>query len=561
MLEEGENRSPRDDPETAARHAAIMAVGTLLSRVTGFLRYASLAYVLGLTLQYGRTNLPSTYNLANTLPNMIFDLVMGGIIGSLFIPVFVEYLSTRSEDEAWHVASSVINISAVVLFLVTVIGIVIAPHIIRLMTVFGTYTTHEVSAEAVRAEASFFLRFFLPQIIFYGLSAIFGGLLNSYRHFTVPAFAPIANNIVVILTVIVFRLIPGARDDRLHMTVLAIGTTLGVMAQALAHLPALIRRGIRYRPVLDVKHPAIRKIGRLSIPLLGYIFLWQLGTWFLFSLAIRVDGGVPSYQYAQLFFMLPYGVFAVSVITAIFPSMSERAAKRHTEEFREIVNGGLRSTMVAIFPFFVLYSILSVPIIRLLLEHGFFKSGDTELLAGVLFFFSLALVPYSLDMLVTKAFYAMQDTKTPMINNCFVVAVNMVSNYLFFRLLGVKGLALGFSVTYLFAMILDGAVLRLRIGGLGGKKLAKTFLNAALASLAMAGSTLVTLKAVETLLSGGLLRDFLALAAPASVGLACYTGVGIVLGMDELRLLGKMLSRFLPARPAGQAAQSGSDEP
>lgn len=552
--------SPRDDPETAARHAAVMAVGTLLSRITGFLRYASLAYVLGLTLQYGRTNLPSTYNLANTLPNMIFDLVMGGIIGSLFIPVFVEYLSTRSEEEAWHVASSVINISVLVLLVVTVVGMIIAPHIIRLMTVFGTYSTQEVTADVVRAEAAFFLRFFLPQIIFYGLSAIFGGLLNSYRHFTVPAFAPIANNVVVILTVVLFRLLPGARDDRLHMTVLATGTTLGVMAQALVHLPALVRQGIRYRLVLDARHPAIRKIGRLSIPLLGYIFLWQVGTWFLFSLAIRVDGGVPSYQYAQLFFMLPYGVFAVSVITALFPSLSERAARGNTEGFREILNGGLRSTMVAIFPFFVLYLTLSIPIIRLLLEHGFFKSGDTELLAGVLLFFSLALVPYSLDMLATKAFYAMQDTKTPMINNCFVVVVNMTSNYLLFRLMGVKGLALGFSITYLFAMLLDGTVLRFRVGGLGGKKLVRTFSRVAIASAAMAGVTYASFLAVEKLLSPGLPRDFLALAIPASLGLACYVGMGILLGMEELRLLGRMIYRFLPARQGSHLAQPGPGE-
>ena len=552
--------SPRDDPETAARHAAVMAVGTLLSRITGFLRYASLAYVLGLTLQYGRTNLPSTYNLANTLPNMIFDLVMGGIIGSLFIPVFVEYLSTRSEEEAWHVASSVINISVLVLLVVTVVGMIIAPHIIRLMTVFGTYSTQEVTADVVRAEAAFFLRFFLPQIIFYGLSAIFGGLLNSYRHFTVPAFAPIANNVVVILTVVLFRLLPGARDDRLHMTVLATGTTLGVMAQALVHLPALVRQGIRYRLVLDARHPAIRKIGRLSIPLLGYIFLWQVGTWFLFSLAIRVDGGVPSYQYAQLFFMLPYGVFAVSVITALFPSLSERAARGNTEGFREILNGGLRSTMVAIFPFFVLYLTLSIPIIRLLLEHGFFKSGDTELLAGVLLFFSLALVPYSLDMLATKAFYAMQDTKTPMINNCFVVVVNMTSNYLLFRLMGVKGLALGFSITYLFAMLLDGTVLRFRVGGLGGKKLVRTFSRVAIASAAMAGVTYASFLAVEKLLSPGLPRDFLALAIPASLGLACYVGMGILLGMEELRLLGRMIYRSLPARQGSHLAQPGPGE-
>jgi putative peptidoglycan lipid II flippase len=546
-----------DDTAVFARDAAVMAVGTAISRVTGFLRYAALAYVLGLTLRFGQTNLPSTYNLANSMPNMIFDLVMGGIISSLFIPVFVEYLSTRSREEAWYVASSVTNISLIILGTVTVAGILASPLLIRLMTAFGSYSTESITTQAVRDQAAFFLRFFVPQIIFYGLSAIFTGLLNSHRHFTVPAFAPILNNVVVIGTVIIFHFLPGPRDNQLHLVVLAVGTTLGVAAQALVQLPVIFRLGIKYTPVVDLKHPAIRKIGRLAVPLLGYILLWQVGTWFIFALAIKVDGGVPAYQYAQLFFQLPYGVFAVSIITAIFPAMSEHASLRKWDNFHDTLGMGIRSTILIMVPCFIIYLMLNKPIIRFLLEHGFFKSGDTEMLSQVLLFFSLGLVPYSVDMLLTKTFYSLQDTRTPMIINCFVVTVNIVANLFFFQWLGVKGLALGFAAAYLFSMTLDGTVLRLRLGRLGGRRSIVTAWKTAVAAAAMAVTTYGAYQMVHRLFPlAGLFKELLEMVLPMALGAAVYFAACRALKMEELNVLSNLLSRYWSRLRAGRTIPS-----
>ncbi len=544
-MAEGMDLSYKDNPEAFAKNAAIMATGTAISRITGFLRYAALAYVLGLTLQFGKTNLPSTYNLANSMPNMVFDLVMGGIIASLFIPVFVEYLSTSSKDEAWHIASSAINISLIVLTVFTVVGIFISPLIIRLMTVFGSYSSGDVTTQVIRDQAAFFLRFFMPQIIFYGLSAIFAGLLNSHRHFTAPAFAPIANNIFVILTVILFALLPGPRDNNLHLWVLGIGTTLGVAVQALAQVPMLFRIGARYMPVIDLKHPAIRKIGRLAIPLLGYILLWQVGTWFIFALAIQVDGGVPAYQYAQMFFQLPYGIFAVSIITAIFPAMSEHAAMKRWPKFKDTLNLGIRSTILIIVPACVIYLTLNQAIIRLLLQHGFFHTGDTQLLASVLFFMALGLIPYSIDMLLTKTFYSLQDTRTPMIINCFVVGINIGANYLFFHLMGVKGLALGFAIAYFSSMLIDGTVLRLRLGRMEGKRILATAGKTVIAAMVMAGVTYGSRYAIEHLyLVENLWRDLMALLLPLLLGILAFFAIARLLRTEELPALMTTLSRY-----------------
>jgi putative peptidoglycan lipid II flippase len=359
---------------------------------------------------------------------------------------------------------------------------------------------------------------------------------------------------------VVFNFLPGPRDNQLHLVVLGIGTTLGVVAQALVQLPTLMRMGVRYTPTFDLRHPAVRKIGRLAVPLLGYILLWQVNTWFVFALAIRQDGGVPSYQYAQLFFQLPYGIFAVSIITAIFPAMSEHAALKRMSRFRETLNAGIRSTLLVILPCAVVYLTLNQAIIRLLLQHGFFKAGDTELLSGVLFFFALGLVPYSVDMLLTKTFYSMQDTRTPMIINCFVVAVNIVCNLVFFRWLGVKGLALGFSTAYLFSMLLDGAVLRRRLGRLGGRKAALTAAKAGTAGAGMAAIIYASHYLVSRLHpAAGLWNDLLLAALPLAEGAVAFFFLAHLLRMEELAALKQLFSRYVGSLSRFLGRSAGKD--
>jgi len=321
---------------------------------------------------------------------------------------------------------------------------------------------------------------------------------------------------------------------------------VGVAAQAFVQIPALLRIGVRYRPVLDFKHPAIRKIGRLAIPLLGYVLLWQIGTWFVFALAIQVDGGVPSYQYAQMFFQLPYGIFAVSIITAIFPAMSEHSALRKMSRFKDTVNLGVRSTILIIVPCAVIYLTMSQPIIRFLLEHGFFKAGDTELLAGVLFYFALGLIPFSIDMLLVKTFYSMQDTRTPMIISCFVVAINIGANLLFFNLMGVEGLALGFATAYSFSVIVHATVLRVRLGRLGGRRVfattAKTLAAAAAMALVIYASDLLITQLHP---SPGFWTDLLDMVLPMAEGIVVFFFVAHALHMEELATLKDMLARQL----------------
>ena len=332
--EEDVSRPGDREPDTArsfVRHSAIMSVGTGLSRLTGFVRLAAMAYALGVT----ESRLADAFNVANTTPNMVYDLAIGGIISSVFIPVFVERMERRSRDDAWHTARSVMTFTFILLSVIAVLSILFSRQIVDLYTL----RVPPGQREAERELATFFLKWFMPQIVFYGLGAgVASGLLNAHRKFAAPMFAPIVNNLVATGTFLAFALVPGARHGTIEITttqkfILAIGTTVGVIGMTAALWPSLRRLGYRWRWTLDFQDPGFRRIGRLA----GWAFLYaatnQLGLLVIIFLAGPFPGGYTAYQAAFIFFQLPYAIFAVSIITALLPSLSSRWSDRDLTTF------------------------------------------------------------------------------------------------------------------------------------------------------------------------------------------------------------------------------------
>lgn len=460
----------------------IMAVATIVSRVTGYMRILVFAAAFGATstvvFRGVQARVNDSFNLANVMPNMIYELILGGVLSSLFIPIFVEYLTKESEEEAWKVASIVTNIALIITAVVTVLGIVFAYWLVKLQAL-------TVSAEELVLPV-FFFKFFIVQIIFYALCAIFFGLLNSYRHFTAPAVAPIFNNVVVILTLLFWYIPMASKNIELALTGLAIGTTLGVVSMALVQVPALIKLGIRYRPIVDWKHPAVRKIVMLAGPVIGYVIAHQVGyTFGVNNLAYPLKGGVTAYQYSWYFFTLPYGVFAVSIITALFPVLSEKISRGDITGFKQQFSLGVRTTSFVILPMAVYLFVMSEPIIGFFLQYKKFSQADVDLTAPVLSFFAIGLLSFSIYMLLQKTYYSMQDTLTPFKISLIAVPFNIFVNIYFVGIMGVKGLALGHALTYTLASFLIIYLLRRRVGALGGWHILKTLFKFSLSAIVM----------------------------------------------------------------------------
>jgi putative peptidoglycan lipid II flippase len=516
-----------------ARATALMTFGTVLSRLTGVIRLAAIAAALGVV----ESKLPDTYNLANTVPNIIYELVLGGVLTSVFVPVFVELLANEGRERAWSVASAILNVSLVVLTAITVLGILAAPFIAR----FYASGLEGDQARLQEEVLTFVLRLFLPQIIFYGLAAITAGLLNAHRHFGPPMYTPVLNNLAVIAVFVGFYNAYGAVTLQTITTtqilLIGVGTTLGVVLMAVAQLPFL--RGLgAYRFSFSIKHPSVRKMARLSVFVIGYVITNQLGYLVVQWLANRVTGGYSAYVSAFTFFMLPHGLFAVSLITALLPEMSEHAVNQRWDDFRDRLSLGVRATALLILPAAVGYFILSEPIVTLLLKRGVITARSVELVSGVLRVFVVGLVPFSLFQLFLRAFYALHDTKTPFLINLGAVTVNTAVNVPLFLWLGVRGLAAGHAIAYSFGSILQGTRLRSRIGGLDGRRILASGARIAAAALGMGVAVLAALRLVgelvDTEAAGGAAA---AVLVPVAVGLCVYGGLAVMLRVQELSFL------------------------
>jgi len=523
-----------------------MTIGTVLSRVTGLLRIAAIAAALGVA----ESRLPDAYNLANTAPNIIYELMLGGILTSVFVPVFVELLEKEGRERAWQVGSAIINLSMLVLIAVTAIGIVAAPAIARF------YTLAVDGNEAVMQQRvlTFLLRLFIPQIIFYALAAITAGLLNAHKRFGAPMYTPVLNNLAVIAVFVAFHQAYGESVGLDTVTnrqlwIMGLGTTGGVALMALAQLPFL--RGLgRYRLTLSISHPSVKKLARLSVFVIGYVVVNQIGYLIVQLLANDQQGGYSAYISAFTFFLMPHGLFAVSMITALLPSMSEHAINQRWPEFRDRLSVGIRATMLLILPAAIGYFVLSERIVRLLLERGIFSDTSTELVSDVLRFFVLGLVPFSLFQLFLRAFYAMQDTKTPFLINCGAVAVNTAINVPMYLWLEVKGLAAGHAIAYTFGMILQGRVVARRIGGLDRARVVDSALRVGAAGIGMGLLTWLASTGMARLTPGlDTASQVVGLVVPLVVGLASYVGLAHLFRVEELALVRSLVARRSSPRP------------
>jgi putative peptidoglycan lipid II flippase len=535
---------PEDSTRSFVRNTVVMSIGTALSRLTGFLRLSAMAFALGIT----ESRLPDAYNIANVTPNILYELALGGILTSVVVPVVVEWMQTRGRDASWDVVRRLFTLAFVVLSGIAVAGIVFAPWIVDL------YTTGvpESQQTAVGDLATFFLRWFMPQILFYGLGAVATGLLNAHRRFAPPMFAPILNNLVVIGTFLLFAALPDpARGSNELATdaqrlVLAIGTTLGVAAMTAVLWPFVRGTGFRFRWMAVHRDPAIRTILRLATWVIVYVVANQLGYLVVMILAGERQGGYTAYASAFILFQLPHAIFAVSIFTALLPAMSSRWTARDLPGFRDLLSQGIRATAVVLIPAALGYIVLARDIVRLLLEHGRADTPESgDLVAEVLVFFAIGLFAFSAFQLLLRSSYAMQDTRTPALVNVAAVALNVLVNLLFLLVLdlGVPGLALGHAVSYVFASIVLLVVVRARIGGLDGATIVRSLGRVVVAGLATSAAAWLVARGIGQWLGTATIgAQAIQVLTAVTVGLAVFLASAAALRIEEVTMVRRQVT-------------------
>ena len=399
------------------RSTASITVGNVASRVTGFVRVLAVGAALGTTF------LGNTYQTSNLVSNILFELLAAGLLSSVLVPTFVGLVDDGRRDDAERVAGAVLGVCLVALGVVLVAGIVLRPWVMRVLTV-------AVSDAGVRRQevalGAFFLWFFLPQLVLYAAGAVATALLHGARRFAAPAFAPVANNVVVIATMVAFWVLhgshPGLDLSLGERLVLALGTSAGVVAMTAVPLVAAWRAGLRLRPRWDPRNPAVRALARPGAWAAGYLALNQLLIAVTLVLANRVAGGVVAYQIAYTFFLLPYAVLAQPIMTTLFSRLSSDALADRWERFSTTVGDGVRLIAFLVLPATALMAALARPALQVM-QLGALDSAGGRLVARVVAAYALGLIGWSAVQLLTRASYAARDTRTPTLVAVGVTAV------------------------------------------------------------------------------------------------------------------------------------------
>ncbi len=535
---------PEDTTRSFVRNTLVMSVGTGLSRLTGFARLSAMAFALGIT----ESRLADAYNIANVTPNILYELALGGILTSVLVPVVVQWLETRGREAAWDVVRRLFTLAIVVLSSIAVLGVVLAPWIVDLYT---SGITSETQRQAVGELSTFFLRWFMPQVLFYGLGAIATGLLNAHRRFAAPMFAPIVNNLIVIATFLTFAAMagPAAGSGQVatdaQRLVLAIGTTLGVAGMTLALWPSLRATGFRFRWIADYRHEAVRTIVRLAAWVVVYVVANQLLYLVILIMAAEDQGGYTAYASAFILFQLPHAIFAVSIFTALLPAMSSRWAAGDVQGFRDLLAQGIRATAAVLIPASLGYLVLARPIVRLLLEHGETGAASGDLVAEVLVAFAIGLFGFSTFQLLLRASYAMQDSRTPALVNLVAVALHLVVNLVFFSVLGlgVAGLALGHAVAYVFASVAMILLMRRRLGGIDGRRILASLWRVVAAGLLTAGTAWLVAEGFERWLgTASLGAQAIQVLSAVAAGLVVFIASAAALRIEEVDMVRRQVT-------------------
>ncbi len=509
-----------------------MSAATLLSRITGLVRTWAMAFALGNSL------ITSAYQVANNMPNVVFDFVAGGLLGAAFIPVYLLEKERKKKDGGNEFACNLLNLTIVVLGVLTLLSSFFAPQLIATQT-FTVGSSDEVVELSV-----LFFRIFAFQIVFYGISGIVTAVLNANRVYFLPAVAPALNNICVIVSF--FAYIPlSSVDQQLAIIVLGVGTTLGVALQAIIQIPALRKTGFHYRAVINLRDPALIEAMKIALPTMIYIVgtLVAFSCRNAFSLSVG-ENGPSTLLYAWTWYQLPYGVVSVSLSRALFTEMGDAVAKQDWKGLRELVSSGISGNLLLVIPLAGLMIVLSTPLMELF-QAGAFNAGDVAYVASVLAAWLTSLPFYAVLMFLYNVFAALRKFMRFAAASTVLVVLQCVLYYLLCRpeALGLLGVPAADIVYYGGCCI----ILLIVLGKMIGSFRFGSIIWMALRALAATAFGMAAAYFINAFLpvGAGMLGGFVRLVVAGGVGLVVSFGLCALFRIPQMSIVTSLLGRIV----------------
>ncbi|MFJ8943911.1 murein biosynthesis integral membrane protein MurJ [Streptomyces sp. NPDC102395] len=525
------------------KSSAVMAAGTMVSRLTGFIRSAMIVSALGLGL------LGESFQVAYQLPTMIYILTVGGGLNSVFVPQLVRAMK-EDDDGGEAYANRLLTLVMVALAALTALAMFAAPLLVSALS------TPLASNPEANATAVTFTRYFLPSIFFMGIHVVMGQILNARGRFGAMMWTPVLNNIVIIVTLGAFLWVYGsAADSRMKVEtipaegvrLLGVGVLLGLVVQALAMIPYLRETGFRLRLRFDWRGHGLGKAAMLAKWTILFVLANQAGALVVTQLATasvtetKIDGtGFSAYANAQLIWGLPQAIITVSLMAALLPRISRSAAEDDAGAVRDDISQGLRTTAVAIVPIAFGFIALGIPMCTLI--FGSSGTGAATNMGYMLMAFGIGLIPYSVQYVVLRAFYAYEDTRTPFYNTVIVAAVNAGASAVCFLVLPARWAVVGMAASYGLAYVTGVGVawrrLRKRLGGdLDGGRVLRTYTRLSLASVPAALLSGAACYGIIQTLGKGVLGSLASLLAGGAVLLVVFFVAARRMRIEELNSL------------------------
>ena len=460
-LQDGEDDMGSSDYSTVGRSAGLMTALTIVSRVTGFIRTWAMAAAIGMSL------LSSSYQVANNLPNMLYELVMGGMLVTAFLPVYMGVRREQGREASNEYVGNLLGILLLLLGGISVLGTVFAPGFI--------WTQSFLSGDGGSMDtAAFMFRFFAIQILFYGLGSVFSGVLNAHRDYFWSTFAPVLNNVIVIASFMGFAPVSAQFGEQAGIILIAAGTTLGVFVQMACQIPALGKHGVRPHIHIDFKDPALRQTITLGIPTLLATVCMFVSTSITnaAALVVQPETGPSVIAYARLWYTLPYALIAASLSTALYTELSHDAQEKDYDSVRMGISRGVAQMLFFLIPF-ALYLIVFARPLNMIYCAGKFDESGVKLVSEFLVYLALSLPLYGVVVLMQKSFSALLDMK-PYGRYCLYSAIGQAGSVLLFGVVlgyGMPAIALSYVVDYVILVGCSLWWLRRRLHGLQVKSI------------------------------------------------------------------------------------------
>jgi putative peptidoglycan lipid II flippase len=531
-------QSARPPARRLARSAGVIGIATMTSRVLGLVRDQVMAYL------FGAGNAVDAYNVAFRIPNLVRDLFAEGAMSAAFVPTFTRYLTREGRPAAWRLANHVVNALLIVTALVVCAGLLFTEP---LVTMFA----EDYSEVPGKLELTVLLtRVMLPFLTLVAIAAAFMGMLNSLNRFFVPALSPAMFNVASILcAILLVPLMP--RVGLPPITAMAIGVLIGGAGQILAQWPVLHKEGYRYRPVVDLREPGLRQVLILMGPGTLGLAATQINVFVNTVLATGEGTGAVSWlNYAFRLMYLPLGIFGVSIATAAVPAIARHAARDDIAGMRHEVANGIAMMTVLNVPATLGLIVLARPIVAMLFERGAFAPRDTDATAAALVCYAIGLIGYSVVKVVSPTFYALHESRKPVVVSAASVLVNAALNIMFVGRFGYLGLAVGTSLTALLNASVLLEMLRRRLGGIEGTRLLGVFGRTLAASVVMAAAAFALDRWLMHILPGrSLLMEVVRVGTTISGSLAVLLAASSLVGLHEIKdVLRALTARVLRPR-------------